>query len=363
MKLSKKSTGGPVVGLDLGAGSIAATELTAGGPGLGKVEKAVVGPLQAGAFAEGEIVDAEALSSALKEFFAEHKLSKRVRLGIANQKLAVRNLRLPLVENPEEMESAVRFKAQEELPMPLDQAVLDHRIVAHSQDENGGYQVDVIVVAARRDMIETFLGAMRGAGLRPIGIDLSAFGMIRALADRKPVVADNGERQPVPTTLFCSVGDGANLAFARGRSCLMTRVSPYGSQEMAEELVARGELSLEHARDWLSYVGLQKPVSEVDAGEEGAETVLAAREVLEAGSARLLDEIRLSLDFYAQQPDVPPVEQLVLSGEGAAIPGLAEQLADGLGLALRKAEPAALSETDSAKAARLATSYGLALDE
>ena len=83
--------------------------------------------------------------------FAEHGLVHRVRLGIANQRVVVRTLRLPVIEDPKELEAAVRFEAQEQIPMPIDQAVLDYRVVGGVPGGEGGPpQIDVVVVAARR---------------------------------------------------------------------------------------------------------------------------------------------------------------------------------------------------------------------
>ena len=76
-----------------------------------------------------------------------------MRLGVANQRVAVRTMHLPLIEDPEELDTAVRFQAQDELPMPLDEAVLDYQVVSREKDEEGHRQMDVVVVAARRDML------------------------------------------------------------------------------------------------------------------------------------------------------------------------------------------------------------------
>ena len=143
-------------------------------------------PLGAGVFSEGEVSDPEALGDALKELFSNHKLSKAVRVGLASQRVAVRTLRLPLIEDRRELETAIRFQAQDHIPMPLEQAVLDWQVVGHSTGENGERQVDVVAVAARRDMLSGLMSALNRAGLRPVGIDLSAFGMIRALAGETP---------------------------------------------------------------------------------------------------------------------------------------------------------------------------------
>src|SRR5215218_2989149 len=165
-----------VVGLDLEAGSVAAVEVVANGHTA--VTKFGMVALPSGVVRDGESSDSEALGEALKELFSRHKLSKNVRLGIASQKVAVRTLQLPAIEDHKELQTAVEFQAQ--VPMPLDQAVLDWQVVGHSLGENGQRLIDVVVVAARRDAFRGVVSATRHAGLRLIGIDLAAFGMIRA---------------------------------------------------------------------------------------------------------------------------------------------------------------------------------------
>src|SRR5690606_5364543 len=75
-----------------------------------------------------------------------------------------------------------RFQAQEHVPMPLEQAVLDWEVIGTTQTDTGEPQLSVVVAAARRDMIERLLAALRAGDLRPVGIDVAAFGLIRAIA-------------------------------------------------------------------------------------------------------------------------------------------------------------------------------------
>ncbi len=287
------------------------------------------------------MLDADRLAAALKELFAEHKLPKRVRLGVGNQRVVVRTVRLPAIEDPKEMEAAVRFQAQEQMPMPLDQAVLEHQVVGGVPAEEGqAPQVDVIVVAARRDMVSSFLEPIRRAGLEPVGVDLSAFGMIRALAGEAPAPspAATGPRSSAPPrrVLYCSVGDVTNLAVARGRSCLFTRVSHAGLEATSGALAGSLGLSAEHATQWLAHVGLERPVEEI---EGDPETVAEVRRALEEGVSALLDELRLSLDYYGAQEAALPVERIVLCGPGSAIPGLAARMEAGLGLPIARLPP------------------------
>jgi type IV pilus assembly protein PilM len=358
--LSRKSGGGTgVVGLEIEAGSIAAAEVQVNG--RTRLGGWATAPLSPAAFEDGEVTDPESIAGVLRDLFADNGLSKKVRLGIANQRVVVRTLRLPAIENPEELSAAVRFAAQEQIAMPLDQAVIDHRVVGGVGAIDGAApQVDVIVVAARRDMIASSLKPLRDAGLEPVGVDLSAFGMIRALGGAQAAAQPSGDAPGAPSVvLYCNFGDVTNLAVAKGRSCLFTRVSPAGLEDAAAGLASTTGLLPEHARQWMDHVGLERPVEEI-AGDPAI--VAKARESIENGATALLDELRLSLDFYAAQEAAAPVERVVLCGPGSVIAGIATRMEPVLGLPIEIGQPAALAELDAVTAARLILPFGIALD-
>jgi type IV pilus assembly protein PilM len=359
LQLTRKKKEKSLVGLEIEAGSIAAAEVRTNGSA--DLVSTAITPLPSGAFDDGEVVDSDAIAEALRETFAENDLSKRVRLGIANQRVVVRTMRLPAIEDPKELEAAVRFEAVERIPMPIDQAVLDYRVVggvAATEDETP--KIDIVVVAARRDMITASLKPLHDAGLKPIGVDLSAFGLIRALGAPAPAAEPGEIAEPPAIVLYCNIGDGTNLAVAKGRSCLFTRSAPIGVEGIATELSHGTNLPLEHARLWLAHVGLEQPLEAI---EGDPELVAQVRAALERGASSLLDEVRLSLDFYGAQEGAFPVERIVLSGPGSAIPGLSERMSPVLGLPIEIGRPEVLSSLDPGAAARLTLSYGLALEE
>src|SRR5436190_12710136 len=156
-----KSKTRSVVGLDIEPGFVAAAEFSHNGsPVLVRAATTSLGP---GLFHEGEVVDVEALADRLRAFFRDNDLPKKVRLGVASQKMAVRVMELPAIEDEQELDAAIRFQAQEELPMPVEQAVIDHRLLERIEDEQGG-RMRILVVAARRDSVEHLLAAARRAG-------------------------------------------------------------------------------------------------------------------------------------------------------------------------------------------------------
>jgi type IV pilus assembly protein PilM len=343
-----RSTGRSVVGLDIEPGYVAAVQSSGG---TVAVERAACAALAPGAVHDGEVADVDAVADTLRALFAEHKLSKRVRLGVANQRIVMRAIDLPPLTDAKEIASAVRFQAQDHIPMPIEQAVLEHQVLGPVETPDGT-RTRVMVVAARRDMIERLLEAATRAGLNPQGIDLSAFAMIRALHRA-------GANDPV---LYVNVGGITNLAVAEGTTCTFTRAIPYGTESIAGELAQRRALTLDHAHGWLVHVGLREPVEDIDGDESIVEE---ARAVLAEGARRVGDEVRNSLDFHAAREGAIAVERLILTGPAVAIPGFSDEVAGRIGLPfevglIQEAKPGGFSGVD---AGRLAVAAGLTVEE
>src|SRR4051795_4820617 len=175
--LRKKNTNRGIVGLDLDGEFIAAVQTSADG-----ISRAVSAELPPGVITDGEVTDMPALSDALRDFFKAHNLPRRVRLGVSNQQIVVRHLELPKIEDPEELAVAVRFQAAEAIAMPLDEVVLDHQVIGETINTEGAARLRIVVVAARESMVSRVVDAVRAAGLRPEGIDLNAFALVRTLS-------------------------------------------------------------------------------------------------------------------------------------------------------------------------------------
>ena len=189
------------------------------------IQHAATAQLEAGIVRDGEVTDVDGLADALRKLFDENRdLDKRVRIGVANQKVVVRVMELPPIADRKELDAAVRFRAQDEVAMPLDSAVMDYQPLDIIDTPDGPRQ-RILIVAARRDMVERVLAAARAAGLRPEGIDLAAFAMVRALHRSGRA----GEQ-----VLYLSIGGLTNLAVAQGPMCLFTRVVGGGLESIAD---------------------------------------------------------------------------------------------------------------------------------
>jgi type IV pilus assembly protein PilM len=266
------------VGLDIDGRYLAAAQVD-----NGQIVRSASADLPRGLVRDGEVIDPQSLGRHLKDFVSAAGLPKKVRIGVANQQIVVRVVELPHIEDARQRDQAVRFQASEAIAMPLDQAVLDHQIAGYAQAPDGTPRMQVVVVAARRKMVETLLESVSAAGLKAEGVDLDAFALVRALAV-------DGQGDDDGATVFCHLGGVTNLAIAVGSACFFTR-----------------------------------PLSAVWDDED-------------AGS-RLADEVRLSIDYYMTQPQARPVGEVVLSGPGSADAQLSEDLGLHMGIPVRIATP------------------------
>jgi type IV pilus assembly protein PilM len=340
----KKRTSEPsIVGLELDAGHVAAAEVSVNGALT--VTRGGVAELRPGVMRDGEVIDPIALAEAVRALFAEHDLPKRVRLGIAHQRIVVRTLDLPVVEDPKELAAAVRAIAPDHIPMPMDEAVVDFQSLGVVQTPLGP-RSRVVVVAVRKEMVERAAAALQGAGLEIEGIDLSAFGMIRALAS-----------EHAGAVLYINLAGLTNVAVANASGALFTRAAAGGSEAIAHKLAERRGLTLEHARQWMLHVGL---VAELEGIDGDPELIAAARAELEDGVRELADSIRTSLNFYRTQENSETVELGFVTGAAVSIPGLVERLSELLKLPLEARVVAGPEELD---ASRLTVAAGLALAE
>ena len=172
-----------------------------------------------------------------------------MRIGVANQRTVLRTLELPPVTDHKELAAAVSFQAQDQVPMPLGNAVLDFHPLGII-DTPAGPRQRVVLVAAQRDMVERLLSAVRSAGLTAEGVDLSAFALIRSLY--RPEAEQTGR------VLYLNVDGLTNLAIAEGTVCRFTRVVGSGFEGMAAELAERRGIALVDARSRLAEVDLTR---------------------------------------------------------------------------------------------------------
>jgi type IV pilus assembly protein PilM len=385
LRLGRRSAA-DVVGLDIQPGHVAAVQAHVNGSVV--AERAAALPLPADTVREGEVLDESVLGDTLRELFRDSRLSKRVRIGVANQRTVLRTLELPPITDRKELDAAVRFQAQEQVPMPLANAVLDfHALGVH--DTPAGPRQQVVLVAAQRDMVARLLAAVRSAGLRPEGIDLSAFALIRSLY--------RSDAEHDGRVLYLNVDGLTNMAIAEGAVCRFTRVVGGGLEAMASELAERRGVAVADARASIAAAELPaqpapaeestaappvlpeedvtavvdapspEPSPELAVDTDGLSADADLRVVLENGIREIAGEVRNSLEFHRSQEGGGEVTLVVLSGAALDVPGFADSLEAELGVAVTRETvgmaDGALDGAGEVSPQRLAVAAGLAIEE
>ncbi len=325
--------GKQLVGLKIGGSQIAAARVRNGeSPELIQVART---PLEHGIVVNGELRDPEALALALKAFFAEHRLPKRgVRLGIANNRIGVRTFEVTGIDDSKQLANAIRFRAQEVLPIPLEEAVLDYQVLSEGVTEDGQPLRRVLLVVAYRELVDRYVYACRKAGLQIVGIDLEAFALLRAVAAPHDTSAGS-ERGAL---VAVSVGhDRSTFAVSDGRVCEFTRVLEWGGWALNIAIARALDMSpseVETIKRALSFAGAEQ-LPEGVTEEQLATAREAARRQLQTFARELVS----SLQFYQNQPGSLGIGEIALTGGTAHLPGLGVELERLIGVPVRVVDP------------------------
>jgi type IV pilus assembly protein PilM len=317
--------GRSAVGLDIGTSGVRAAELSLG-RGTPRLDRFGQVALPAGAVNDGEVIDVELVAGALKKLWAEAKFSsKRVALGVANQKVVVRQADIPWMEQGE-LKKALAYQVADLIPMPIEQAILDFHPLEEFVSENGGRMLRVLLVAAARDMISSALAAVEKAGLSPVSIDLSPFAVIRSLADP--------DHLGLATDAEALVDIGArvtNIAVHQGGIPRFVRILLMGGSDLTDAVAERMGVPIEEAEVAKQQLGIPGAPAE-------RESHPAAR-VIESAVSSFLEEVRGSLDYYLASPGATPIRRVVLAGGGSRLRNLASRLSTATRLPVDIAQP------------------------
>ncbi len=305
-----------VTGLEVGATQVIAAQATSQG-GRIVAERVASRGLPPGLMRDGLVIEPERLAGELKALFAEHRLSKRVRVGLATPRTVLRVIDLPPLEE-RDIRAALMMQAQERIPMPLDRAVMDFQTVG-LVDTPDGQRLRVIVVVTEREGVDRLLDALRRAGLRPEGVDLSIFAVIRALG--------HSERAEGPV-LYAQLGDLVNIAIAEGGVCRFTRQAPQGLAMVLGRLAESQEIPIDQAHSLLHRAGTIRP------GTAESEDEHDVADLLSRTAAELGSELRAAAEFYSMQFGSDIVRTGVVAGPLAPLPGFVQALGAAAGLEL-----------------------------
>jgi type IV pilus assembly protein PilM len=337
-----------VLGLDIGTSAVRVVEVAYERPGgrgrqSGRLSsrgtsslspRAVVTrvgevPLPPGAVRDGEVADPTAVGAAIRELWRQTGLRPRdVRVGLTGARVVVRVVDMPAMPD-HELDGAIRFSATDHIPIPLDEAVVDHAVLepAPPAEPGGPPQVRVLVAAAHRSALDGLLAAVTAGGLRAVAVDLVPFALVGALSERAEpsdpaeAEAEDGFAPPAQLPAEAIVSVGASLTTVvvheAGRPRFVRTVQAGG--DMLTAAIAE-ELGIE-----IDAAETAKHAGSADGGGDDDLARRAAR-VVELRLAGILGEIQSGLAYWMAQSE-RPLQRIVLTGGGARAGDIAGRLA------------------------------------
>ena len=337
------------VGIDIGSRTITVAELK-GGRGRTAITNFGGLELPGDSVREGEILDLAGTASAVRELMASAGIkTKKVWLGVANQRVVVRQVDLPWVEE-KELKTSLRYQVQDYIPIPVEEAELDVHIVDEYVNEEGERFRRMLLVAAHRDTVNAHVEVAKQAGLKPVGIDLNSFAVLRAMGNTSSM--DPGDE------VLVDIGaDVTNIVVHRAGQPTFVRILVMGGDDITDALETGLDISREEAEAAKRAVVL------------GADGDVTSRIVTERADG-FIDEIRSSLDYFQAQTGDVQLASVVLTGGGASLQGLTERLAGSLRLPVELGNPfprfdvknSVYGEDDLAKVGpSMTTAVGLAM--
>lgn len=298
------------IGLDVGSTAVRAAELTEGASPA--VVRAAQVPLGAQAVENGEVRDVEAVSEALRELWTRGGFkSRRVWMGVGNQRVVVREIALPTMPE-KELRQSLGFQVQEFIPMPVDEAVLDYHVIEETEID-GRSMLRLLLVAAQKAMVDALVQAALGAKLEPAGLDLIPFAMVRAVGATGAGMELEGRGGEAVVDVGAHV---TNIVVHAAGETRFVRILPSGGRDITVA-IARG-LSVED--------DVAERLKRGEFVEESSATPDDAMEIALQRATQFVDEIRSSLEFYTAQTQGARIDRVLVSGGGSKLTGFLEIL-------------------------------------
>lgn len=312
------------VGLEIGSNSVRAVELLKAIPY--EITHYAEEKLSNGAVVDGEIIEIDEVAEALKKLWHNGRFSaKKVVLGIANPKVLVRQVELPFMEDAA-LKSAINFQAQEYIPFSPDELVLDYHVLGKFENEDNQQMLEILLVAANKEMVRIFCQAAQDAELQVEVVYLSALALSRALLDPSTL---NENENSKPVVIANMSNDISNIVVAEKGFARFARIMTFGGNDFTEALTNNMGIAHKDAEELKNRIGLLG--KDKDSAEEIDEEHQKVASILSGIANKFANELKRSIEYYfSSDMTQESIEKLILTGGSSAIPGLDKYISEKL---------------------------------
>ncbi len=327
------------VGIDIGSKTIKIVELEKESKGFRLAGSGAVGyqgVLPSTAVDDKELVP---LSDIIRKLHREARIKgKQVAISLPESLVFTRTVKFPLLTD-QEVASAVKWEAEQYIPIPLNEAVVEHQIIERSQDASKG--VTVLLVASPRVLVEKYITLLQGAGLTVVGVETEVLALARSMAPE------------TGTVLILDFGaSSSDIAIVKDGMVRFSRSIPTAGEAFTRALSQSLGVEHEQAEAYKKTYGLSKDL-------EGK-----VRESLSPVFNLVAQEIKNSIHFYQTEEKGDAPKSIIISGGTSGLPEAISTLTKLLGIEVVVGNPFAkvsINAQDAKNLANFASLYSVAV--
>ena len=331
-----------IVGLDIGTSSVKAAQLKFTGSQWQVVSMGMAEIPRDSLENKNQDAQRSVLIETIKRVLKESGVkTKKVVTSLSGDSVIIRYVKLPFM-TPDELRGAISREAEQYIPLNIDQVVLDFQILGETQ-EDGQRKLDVLLVAAKVDVVDQHLLLLKSAGLTPMVIDIDAFALQNAYEINR---LDPSEE----TVALINIGASlTSINILEGNNTRFTRDVPVAGNDFTKEIQKEFNLKFSEAEELKKSHGaisMEEDDFSLSSVSHKDDRVLRMSDVMTPVLNKLLGEIRRSFDYYETQARKKTVERVILLGGSARLKNVNRFLANKLGIpveqfsAFRNVEPA-----------------------
>ena len=316
-----------LIGIDIASTSLKLVELADAGKGTFRLERYAIEPLPKDVVTDGNIANLDQVSDSLKRAWKRlGSRNRHVALALPAAMVITKKIIVPSGQKEEELELAVEAEANQYIPFALDEVNLDFQILGPAP--NNPDEVEILIAASRKEKVEDRVAIAEAAGLKPRVMDIESYATQEAFRLIAPSLPANGRDQNIAL-----VDIGAHVTHfyvLRNNQFLFSRDQAFGGNQLTLDTQRAFNLSVEEAESAKKNQGLPENYD---------------NDVLQPFMETLALEITRALQFFFTSTSYNQVDQIVLSGGCALLPGLDELVAKRAGVATVVGNPFANMQT------------------
>jgi type IV pilus assembly protein PilM len=306
------------VGLDIGSHSIKLIELAREGDHIALTAAGSM-PTPPKATTSALHADLEAVAVAVKQLVKDTGTKSRdVNIALPESKVFTRVIEVPQLSS-QELTSAIKWEAEQYIPLPLDQVNVDFTVLRDSK-ATGTNKMEVLLVAAPKALMDKYLSILEMAGLTAVGAETEIIATSRAVARSLPNVKN---------VMVVSLGaQTTDIAIIRDGILIFTRSVSAGGEALTRSVSQAFDFNLTQAEEYKRTYGLQKDKLE-------GKIVNASKPIMDT----IVNEMKHATAFYQEKYKDQHIETIMLSGGTARLPGMVIYLAESMNLEVQLANP------------------------